>query len=714
MQQPKIDVQKMTLSQLYHMMHGGQLQIPRFQRDFVWPLTKTRALLDSMYKEFPIGTFFLWRATADSTHLIRALTELGIPEPTPYTPVSYILDGQQRLTSLYVTLQAIRLGSRDYGRISLDLASATNFAQNTEEDFAEELFVYRTADNERFVAVKAVIEGDFEVYNQLPDAYKLIFNRAHHIFTTFPFSVVWIQEQNLADAIEIFQRINQSGKKLSRYDLVCANVWNEQFDFRRRVTMINELFAKTGFGELHETIYTQTFALILHNSCKTIDELSLTSEGILRVWDKTVRALEQAVQFASDNLGVKYAAFLPYRGIIPVLAYYFYHKSQSTLVAKERTLLWQWFWRVTLSERYSSTSPAKMAEDAQMLRNSLNGSEVQFTYAARVTQESILRTMMTSTSSALRNAVLCMLSLQGPKNLKDGSPVNLKDGFFSDLSRTERHHIFPVGYLKTKGYSSRSVHAVANFCFIPANLNKEISSRSPTEYLGQYRTENPNFAIALASHLLPTDENSALWKDDFEQFLTARSVIFANRLNDFANSSPDILTSTVTVAPQNGSPLEKQETLSPGAIGVLEVQFRDFIDSRLTAVAGKYYWKQTMPGDIINHVKERIQEQISRHPYEDQNQYVQPRRRLDFCDVSHYEKIILRNWSIFEEVFRRRDQLESHMRAFRTLRNTQAHNRTPTDIEQQVGEAAIRWLQRTIERYEQELEDIEDETGDVD
>ena len=93
MQESKIHVEKLELATLYNNMHQGQLQIPRFQRDFVWPVSKTQALLDSMFKEFPIGTFFLWEAPAGAPLLSRPLPELGIPAPEPGKPVTYILDG---------------------------------------------------------------------------------------------------------------------------------------------------------------------------------------------------------------------------------------------------------------------------------------------------------------------------------------------------------------------------------------------------------------------------------------------------------------------------------------------------------------------------------------------------------------------------------------------------------------------------------------------
>ena len=73
MQLPRIDVHQKSLPTLLNMMSSGALQIPRFQRDFVWSLPKTRALLDSIYKEFPIGTFFLWKAPMDAPHLSRPL-----------------------------------------------------------------------------------------------------------------------------------------------------------------------------------------------------------------------------------------------------------------------------------------------------------------------------------------------------------------------------------------------------------------------------------------------------------------------------------------------------------------------------------------------------------------------------------------------------------------------------------------------------------------
>jgi hypothetical protein len=702
MEKSKIDVHPHELPDLIGDMKVGKLQVPRFQRDFVWPLSKTRALLDSMYKEFPIGSFFLWQSPADSPPLSRPLSELGIPAPKPGAEVTYILDGQQRLTSLFAVIYGVTLYGRDYGRICIDMETATHFEANSDEGFDEDIFVYRSPDNLRYVAVCDLI-GDqhLEIYDQIPKEWKPVFNKAHRLLHRYPFSVVSIQEQTLGDAIEIFQRINQAGQRLSRYDLICANVWREDFDLRKRIELLNRRFAQSGFGRLHETIYTQAFSLILKDRCTTQAELSLETDEILRVWDRVVRSLELAVDFAKHNLGVKRADYLPYRGLLVVLAYCFYHASSSALSAREREALWHWFWRVTLSERYSSTSPSRMAEDALKLRAVMRGEDAAFDYPSKVTPETVARTKMSSTSSALRNAFICTLALREPKNLKDGSPVNLADDFFSNLKRAERHHIFPVGYLKSWGWAAASVHFVPNFCFIPADLNKEISNHAPAEYLAHYRRENPQFAVAAESHLLPVGADAAVWDNDFERFRAERAKRIADELNRMADTKPgEFVVVSAT-----------QAALSD--VDLMEIRLRDFIDHRLAAVLGPHYWKQAMPGDVVSHVKKLTNEYLERHPYQGRAEFASPRRRLDFCDVSHYEKIILKNWPQFEEYFVRKDGFQGHMAAYRALRNCVQHNRPPSDIEKQVGEAAVTWLGRVLDSYDQEVRSDTEEIEEI-
>jgi hypothetical protein len=695
MELPKIEVQPRKLSQILNDMASGKLQVPRFQRNFVWPLTKTRALLDSIYKEFPIGTFFLWRAPSGSPRLSRPLKELDIPEPKEGAEVAYILDGQQRLASLFVTVHGLSLGSRDYGRISIDLEMATLYDQSKEEGFEEDIFVYRSADNNRYVAVSDLVGSQtLMIFKDIPEKWQSAFNKAHNLFQTYPFSVVWIQEQELSDAIEIFQRINQAGKRLSRYDLICANVWTEEFNFRSLVESFNKELKRRGFGKLHETVFTQTFALILKDRCATAAELSLRTDEIVESWDDVMRAIQVAIDFASNTLGVKRAEYFPYRGIVPVLAYYFYHAPSSAISAHEREVLWNWFWRVTLSERYSSTSPSRMAEDARELRRLLDGGTVEFTYPVQVAADDVARNRMTRTTSALRNAVVCLLALRQPRSLKDGSPVSLTDSFFSNLKKAERHHIFPVGSLKDQQINAGRVHRVPNFCFIPADLNREIGAQAPSEYLAKYREINPAFGEAAASHLLPVGPDAAIWRDDFAGFLTERAQLITDELLRLVDSTP------YDLAPSDR--LVDEPSALDVRVNLLEVRLRDFIDHRLTAVVGEDYWKLAMPGDVIKYTREHIRQRLEKHPYEDWGDYPPGRARLDFCAPGQYESIFMKNWRQFDDAFGKKVELERHMAAFLDLRNAVKHSREPSDIQRQTGLAAMTWLERVLDKHDQQ------------
>ncbi len=151
------------------------------------------------------------------------------------------------------------------------------------------------------------------------------------------------------------------------------------------------------------------------------------------------------------------------------------------------------------------------------------------------------------------------------------------------------------------------------------------------------------------------------------------------------------------------------DTITPGPthtenIAALEIRLRDFIHHRLTDVISPYYWKDAIPGDVITHIKKRIQEHLERHPYKTWSDFPPGRVRLEFCDVSHYEKIILKNWSQFEEFFQRKEEFQRHITAYRTLRNCIQHNREPTDVEQLSGEAAIAWLERILDQYSRDKE----------
>ena len=108
--------QTRTFSNLVSEIEKGQIKIPQFQRDFVWSIQKSAGLIDSIIKGYPIGTFIFWR-TKDRLRSVRNIGGQELPEPDQGESVDYVLDGQQRLTSLFACLQGVSIKRADSNRI---------------------------------------------------------------------------------------------------------------------------------------------------------------------------------------------------------------------------------------------------------------------------------------------------------------------------------------------------------------------------------------------------------------------------------------------------------------------------------------------------------------------------------------------------------------------------------------------------------------------
>ena len=132
-------------------------------------------------------------------------------------------------------------------------------------------------------------------------------------------------------------------------------------------------------------------------------------------------------------------------------------------------------------------------------------------------------------------------------------------------------------------------------------------------------------------------------------------------------------------------------------IDLIENTLRSVIDKRLKEFHGNKFWKTTIPGDIQEKVKKRIDEQIKKYPwlkpFPDKSSF----NKWDFCDVGDYLKIILKNWNLFQDLFLQKEGLSQHFKNFSNIRNSVKHNRSMNEVEVKLGEASIIWLARTLE-----------------
>ncbi len=670
MEIPKIKVNELKLSDIVNDFSQGKIRIPRFQRNYVWDRPRVVKLLNSIYREYPIGTFFFWEAPATYIHLYRNIPDLKIPEPDPNRPFNFILDGQQRITSLYVAIKGIainivdsRLNPRkiDYSEISFDLD--------------KEEFVIKRADGQRFVSLSSILEEDhLQLFRALTDERAKAFDRCYKKFNSYPLSVVYVRDQSLSEACEIFERINQGGVKLSIFDLVVASTWSNDFDLKEEVNKLNKQFDDNGFGALPPETVLQTISLVVKGQATRPAELQLTSKEIREVWDDVSIGLKLTIDFLIANLGVKIIEFIPYISMIPMIAYLFIKNNNKSFDSKKVAFIQEWFWKCTFSERYNSSTASLMGEDKRELFDLvLLGKKVSVDFPIIVTSKDLQETKMYR-YSAVRNGVLCILAQLQPRHLKNGGNFELNRNNLSDYNSAERHHIFPRSFLK-KNVNTSLENSIVNFCYIPSELNKEISDSKPSSYFNKFRKVNPRFSDTLKTHLISNNENNAIWTNNYVDFLTERSNLI---LEEIEKRTGKI------------SQIEDQLRDEPEVVlSNLEEDIRIIIDSNLTEKFGVEYWKLAIPGDVQEGVKDRIKQNKLRYP----DQSIQSElEKLSFCDVSDYRKIITKYWGLFEDEFHSLGDFERNFIYFQDYRNAVRHTRTLTSIERKQGEAAVEWF----------------------
>lgn len=673
MDESPIEVRPRTLNDVMSEMGRGVLRIPRFQRDYVWEATRVAKLFDSIYKGFPIGSFFYWITPQEYRDHYRDIPELKLPTPENYDQIKMILDGQQRITSLYVTANGLSLPSRngrekDYRKICFDLETEKFESVKRREDRQKTVSLWR------FFAQ----EGEDEIYDSLSPEKRRVFKKCKTALNSYPMSIVEVKGKHLDDAITIFERINQGGKRLGLFDLVVANTWSEDFDLKEKTKELNSALEESGFGKIAEEVVAQALALVIKNGCTKSYQIQLTNEEIRRHWQEVSDAIRAAVDFLRSHLGVRIYDFIPYPSMIALVAYMYAKVPSRSLNAIQAQFIQDWFWRSAFSERYGASTHTVMGLDTvDYFTPAMQDNPPKMNFPINIQAAGIAR-LMNYTRSAVKNAILCLLALQQPRHFRTGTPIILDDQLCSDYNHSEKHHIFPKAFLRSKEVKHR--HLLMNFAFIPGELNREISKRGPSDYLSEYKAGNPVFQEIMQSHLIPAEEGAAIWTDDYDRFIQDRANLI------FSNIERVIGTQEALETKMRDAPTK--------LVDELERLTRVYFNDKLSLDFGPDYWPH-IPSDIQDRVTRKIEERMKRHPYEKENALTNL-ERLGFCDIMDYNGIIGKTWKVFEEDFGSIGEVQKHFLNIKEYRNALMHGREMNRVEKKQGEASVEWLMQII------------------
>lgn len=679
-QEQKITVRPDTLPNLIADIAKGNYRIPQFQREFVWNPKKIIDLFDSIYQEFPIGSLFFWKAGKEHNKLFRHTVNFDAQPVGDDDTISFILDGQQRCTSLYVTLNGLTVDGTDYSRICFYLK--------------DQRFVERSADDQRYVSLSTLWGADAMMLSQqLPAEHLPSYIRCWQTLRTYPLSMVEVRDKGLAEVCKIFQRINQGGKRLNRFDLIAATTFTPDFDLRERFKKdVTRPLKERGFGEIAPTTLTQLLALNKFGAGTEKSEFSLTAEVIKAHWNDAVASVLLAADTLRKSVGVIESSFLPYDAILTLLAYYFLKSGNRSLPAEHMEWVRRWFWRSSFGTRYAGAAATKLGQDKDFFDSLIAGTVPEFHQPVQLTPASLARVRMTQSGSAVRNAFLCLLATLRPTHLLNNSPLDLLSGSISGFTNRERHHIFPRAYLSQNGPPGADIHSLPNFCFVPSELNKRINDSDPATYVSEFRSENPKFDEAAETHLLPTGPGSGVPENDYLRFLNARAGLILNEIR--------------RVCGEITTPKENERQL---AIKELENRLRDLTHSMLHNKSGDSYWKQCVPSEVRENAEKRIGEALAKFPDLKKEEFRSHRRKLDYCNVMDYFTIMSTgaNWPAFQPIFRKKDQLQRYMSGLNEYRNVVMHSRQMSELTEKNGEAALIWFE-TVLSADQEPEEGSD------
>lgn len=367
--------QDVNLNALVDGIDTGQVVLPDFQRDFDWGAGDIRALLGTVLNGWPMGSLLLIEGSANEEFYAPRAVDLAPPiaDEVVYT----ILDGQQRLTSMYhaltgkgETIFALKLSAKiDYDDVdSLDEAiisfprGAWPEAQARMRESGDRLLPFSSLrDAPSFFEWRdgQDLSPDFSTW--LTATYRSNLSGIH----SYRIPAVIVDSRIEPGAVaRVFERVNRTGMKLGTFDLMVAKSYAFPFNLRtawERARVEHPILDKH-LGDDGLPILS-AMALREGGDVRQSEVLELNRDLIKETWDETVLHFASAAEFAETSLGVREPEWLPYKQILTVLA----ALDREHRLDKIESLVSDWFWATAFGRRYDAASNTRAVRDYEDL-----------------------------------------------------------------------------------------------------------------------------------------------------------------------------------------------------------------------------------------------------------------------------------------------------------------------------------------------------------
>lgn len=546
-------------------MREGKIQLPDFQRGWVWDDNRIRAIISSVSKAYPIGAIMTMEV-GDSVRFLPRPFE-GVELPSKVSPQVLVLDGQQRLTALYLSLMndkpvstttdkkkdikrfyymdlekcldpsadrfdAIvsipenRMITTDFGRqVALDVSSR-------ELEYKNGMFpLYLTYNLAGFSEWE---QGFMKYFNNTPEKFQFFSRFRMEIwlrFQQYKVPVIELTRETPKDAVcQVFENVNTGGVSLTVFELMTATYAAENFALREDWVVRRERIRQLPIlRSVDETAFLTALTLLasykIHAekrsavSCKRKDVLELSLDDYKENADSIVGGMLSAAKLLAREK-IFDQRDLPYQTqLVPLSAICAYLGDEvENDTVKEKII--QWYWCGVFGELYGGANETRYALDISGVINWLYGGEVPATIRDANFTPTRLLTLQTRISAAYKG-LMALLMKKGSKDFLSGDPIELTTYFDNNI---DVHHIFPAAYCQNQKIDPQKWNSIVNKGALCSRTNRILGGHKPSTYIQtvqrQYGVDPTRLDNILESHLI---DPSALRTDDFAGFILKRA-----------------------------------------------------------------------------------------------------------------------------------------------------------------------------------------------
>lgn len=522
----------MKISTILDHIDSGHMALPEFQRGYVWNRDQVRGLFDSLYRRHPVGGLLVWATES------KAASHRG-DGPLAAGIVKLLLDGQQRITSLYGVARG-----KPPKFFDGNPQAFTGLRFNLDTESFEFYQPVKMKDDPLWIDVTELMKNGQAGHETLVEALaehpeigtKAVkySGRISRILGILEIELhveeVTGADKSLDVVVDIFNKVNSGGTKLSKGDLALAKICAEWPEGRDTMKLKLKEWAEADY-HFNLDWLLRSVNTVLTGEAKF---QFLHEKSAAEVQDALTRAtkhIDTILNLIGGRLGLDHDQVFFGRFGVPVMARYLdlrQAKKLGPMDEKTRDKLLFWYVQAAMWGRFSGSTESFIDKDLEALTGDDDGLD-RLLEQLRLWHGGLRAEPGHFTGWSLGARfypVLYLLTRMG--EAKDwGTGLPLKASLLGKMSSLEVHHIFPKAQLYKRKYARPEVNALANFCFLTKDTNLAISDRLPEEYFPEVEQAHPG---VLASQWIP--EDPALWKvERFRDFLEARKVLLAEELN---------------------------------------------------------------------------------------------------------------------------------------------------------------------------------------